>query len=57
MVAVIEKLRERICDSDKAVREMVYNVLKTVIFPHIKEVRLNLDFVIIVVLIMADDNS
>ncbi|CAA7396006.1 unnamed protein product [Spirodela intermedia] len=36
-VAVIEKLRERICDSDKAVREVLYNVLKTVIFPHIKE--------------------
>ncbi|XP_078432784.1 ARM repeat superfamily protein isoform X2 [Wolffia australiana] len=36
-VAVTEKLRERICDSDDAVRAMLYNFLKTIFFPQIKE--------------------
>ncbi|KAI3970590.1 hypothetical protein MKX01_024237 [Papaver californicum] len=32
-LAIIEKLRERISDEDKAVREALYLLLKTVIFP------------------------
>ncbi|XP_022147799.1 uncharacterized protein LOC111016649 [Momordica charantia] len=35
--AVIEKLRERIDDSDKVVRETLYQLLKSVIFPGCKE--------------------
>lgn len=37
-LSIIEKLRERISDSDKLVRETLYNLLKTVIFPSLKEV-------------------
>ncbi|XP_043726037.1 testis-expressed protein 10 homolog [Telopea speciosissima] len=36
-LAIIEKLRERISDEDKAVREMLYQLLKEVIFPGSKE--------------------
>ncbi|KAJ0986774.1 hypothetical protein J5N97_005130 [Dioscorea zingiberensis] len=36
-LTIIEKLRERISDSDKLVRETLYNLLKTVIFPSSKE--------------------
>ncbi|MQL94185.1 hypothetical protein Taro_026833, partial [Colocasia esculenta] len=36
---IIEKLRERICDNDRAVRETLYHLLKTVIFPGIKEIK------------------
>lgn len=36
-LAVIEKLRERISDDDKLVREALYQLLKTVIFPGCKE--------------------
>ncbi|KAI0504412.1 hypothetical protein KFK09_015364 [Dendrobium nobile] len=36
-LALIEKLRERICDNDKVVRETLYQILKTVIFPSLKE--------------------
>lgn len=36
--AVIEKLRERIGDDDKVVRETLYQLLKIVIFPGCKEV-------------------
>ncbi|KAJ0088119.1 hypothetical protein Patl1_32722 [Pistacia atlantica] len=35
--AAIEKLRERISDDDKVVREMLYQLFKTVIFPGCKE--------------------
>uniref|UniRef100_A0A6N2N696 Pre-rRNA-processing protein Ipi1 N-terminal domain-containing protein n=1 Tax=Salix viminalis TaxID=40686 RepID=A0A6N2N696_SALVM len=35
--AVIEKLRERISDDDKTVRENLYQLLKSVIFPGCKE--------------------
>ncbi|XP_057973862.1 uncharacterized protein LOC131161857 isoform X2 [Malania oleifera] len=35
--AVIEKLRERISDDDKVVRETLYQLFKTVIFPSCKE--------------------
>ncbi|KAF3969199.1 hypothetical protein CMV_006986 [Castanea mollissima] len=35
--AVVEKLRERIGDNDKSVRETVYQLFKTVIFPSCKE--------------------
>ncbi|KAH9737955.1 Ipi1 N domain-containing protein [Citrus sinensis] len=35
--AVIEKLRERIGDDDKVVRETLYQLLKTVVFPGCKE--------------------
>lgn len=38
--AVIEKLRERIDDDDKVVRETLYQLLKSVIFPGCKEVTL-----------------
>ena len=37
-LAVIEKLRERISDDDKLVREALYQLLKSVIFPGCKEV-------------------
>lgn len=37
-LAVIEKLRERISDDDKLVRETLYQLLKSVIFPGCKEV-------------------
>lgn len=37
--AVIEKLRERIGDDDKLVRETLYQLLKSVVFPACKEVR------------------
>ncbi|KAH7679365.1 Pre-rRNA-processing protein Ipi1 N-terminal protein [Dioscorea alata] len=36
-LSIIEKLRERISDSDKLVREALYNLLKNVIFPSLKE--------------------
>ncbi|KAI7990847.1 Testis-expressed protein 10 [Camellia lanceoleosa] len=36
-LAVIEKLRERISDDDKLVRETLYQLLKSVIFPTCKE--------------------
>lgn len=36
--AIIEKLRERISDDDKVVRETLYQLLKSVIFPCSKEV-------------------
>ncbi|XP_060196534.1 uncharacterized protein LOC132625915 isoform X2 [Lycium barbarum] len=36
-LAVIEKLRERISDDDKLVRESLYQLLKSVIFPGCKE--------------------
>ncbi|KAM7499953.1 hypothetical protein LguiA_024367 [Lonicera macranthoides] len=36
-LAVIEKLRERISDDDKLVREALYQLLKAVIFPGCKE--------------------
>ncbi|XP_038984219.1 testis-expressed protein 10 isoform X2 [Phoenix dactylifera] len=36
-LAIIEKLRERICDNDKVVGETLYQLLKTVIFPSSKE--------------------
>ncbi|KAI8562907.1 hypothetical protein RHMOL_Rhmol03G0071900 [Rhododendron molle] len=36
-LAVIEKLRERICDDDKLVRETLYQLLKAVIFPSCRE--------------------
>ncbi|KAF5187572.1 testis-expressed sequence 10 protein isoform X2 [Thalictrum thalictroides] len=36
-LAMIEKLRERISDEDKGVRETLYQLLKTVIFPGCKE--------------------
>lgn len=38
MYAVIEKLRERIGDDDKLVREALYQLFKSVIFPSCKEV-------------------
>lgn len=37
-LAVIEKLRERISDDDKLVRETLYQLLKAVIFPSCREV-------------------
>ena len=37
-VAMIEKLQERICDSDKVVRESLYTMLQSLIFPSLKEV-------------------
>ncbi|KAM0881323.1 hypothetical protein ACQ4PT_033013 [Festuca glaucescens] len=36
-VAMIEKLQERICDSDKVVRESLYTILQSLIFPSLKE--------------------
>nr|GEX73374.1 testis-expressed sequence 10 protein-like [Tanacetum cinerariifolium] len=36
-LSVIEKLRERMSDEDKIVRETLYELLKTVIFPACKE--------------------
>nr|CAB3484790.1 unnamed protein product [Digitaria exilis] len=36
-VAMIEKLQERICDTDKVVRESLYNMLQSLIFPALKE--------------------
>lgn len=39
--AAMEKLRERICDDDKLVRETLYQLFKTVIFPGCKEVTLH----------------
>ncbi|KAG2566778.1 uncharacterized protein LOC120681874 isoform X1 [Panicum virgatum] len=36
-VAIIEKLQERICDTDKVVRESLYNILQSLIFPSLKE--------------------
>ncbi|KAJ3679485.1 hypothetical protein LUZ60_017496 [Juncus effusus] len=35
--AILEKLRERICDADKVVRETLYGLFKSVIFPSLKE--------------------
>lgn len=42
--AVIEKLRERIADDDKAVRETLYQLFKSVVFPSCKEVILPFSF-------------
>ena len=39
-VAIIEKLQERICDTDKVVRESLYNILQSLSFPSLKEVYL-----------------
>ncbi|TKW04860.1 hypothetical protein SEVIR_7G137800v4 [Setaria viridis] len=36
-VAIIEKLQERICDTDKVVRESLYNILQSLIFPSLKQ--------------------
>lgn len=36
-LVIIEKLKERICDNDKMIRETFYQILKTVIFPSLKE--------------------
>lgn len=36
-VAIIEKLQERICDTDKVVRESLFNILQSLIFPSLKE--------------------
>ncbi|KAG2572689.1 hypothetical protein PVAP13_7KG197100 [Panicum virgatum] len=36
-VAIIEKLQERICDTDKVVRESLYSILQSMIFPSLKE--------------------
>ncbi|XP_057485397.1 uncharacterized protein LOC130771748 [Actinidia eriantha] len=36
-LAIIEKLRERISDDDKVVRETLYQLLKSVVFPGCKE--------------------
>lgn len=38
--AVMEKLRERISDNDRVVRETLYQLLKSVVFPGCKEVTL-----------------
>ena len=38
--AIIEKLRERVGDDDKVVRETLYQLFKSVIFPGCKEVKL-----------------
>ncbi|KAG0494528.1 hypothetical protein HPP92_005522 [Vanilla planifolia] len=35
--AIVEKLRERICDNDKVVRETLYQILKCVVFPCLME--------------------
>ena len=37
-VAMIEKLQERICDSDKVVRDSLYSLLQSLVFPSLKEV-------------------
>jgi len=37
-LAIIEKLRERISDDDKVVRETLYQLFKSVILPGCKEV-------------------
>lgn len=39
--AVIEKLRERVSDEDKVVRETLYQLLKSVILPGCNEVILH----------------
>ncbi|GJN02641.1 hypothetical protein PR202_ga20013 [Eleusine coracana subsp. coracana] len=36
-VAIIEKLQERICDSDKVVRESLYSLLQSQIIPSLKQ--------------------
>ncbi|KAL5216290.1 hypothetical protein ABZP36_007691 [Zizania latifolia] len=36
-VAIVEKLQERICDTDKVVRESLFNILQSLIFPSLKE--------------------
>ncbi|XP_037478125.1 uncharacterized protein LOC119355427 [Triticum dicoccoides] len=36
-VAMIEKLQERICDSDKVVRDSLYSLLQSLVFPSLKE--------------------
>jgi pre-rRNA-processing protein IPI1 len=51
--AVVEKLRERIGDEDKVVRETLYQLFKSVIFPTYKEVILFSFLKIIVVFIVA----
>ncbi|KAJ0048695.1 hypothetical protein Pint_16015 [Pistacia integerrima] len=42
--AAIEKLRECISDDDKVLREMLYQLFKTVIFPGCKEETLHFSF-------------
>jgi pre-rRNA-processing protein IPI1 len=37
-VAIIERLQERICDTDKVVRESLYSLLQSQIIPSLKEV-------------------
>lgn len=37
-LAAVEKLRERICDDDKLVRETLYKLFKKVILPSCKNV-------------------
>ena len=44
-LALIEKLRERISDDDKLVRETLYQIFKGVIFPGCKEVTQLLFFI------------
>ncbi|KAF0890463.1 hypothetical protein E2562_002832 [Oryza meyeriana var. granulata] len=36
-VAIVEKLQERICDTDKVVRESLFSILQSFIFPSLKE--------------------
>lgn len=52
--AIVEKLRERIGDNDKAVRETVYQLFKTVIFPNCKEVSYNNKKMLVVLFIVVD---
>jgi hypothetical protein len=37
-VAIVEKLQERICDTDKVVRESLFSILQSLVFPSLKEV-------------------
>jgi pre-rRNA-processing protein IPI1 len=36
-VAIVEKLQERICDTDKVVRESLFSILQSLVFPSLKE--------------------
>uniref|UniRef100_A0A0D9W601 Pre-rRNA-processing protein Ipi1 N-terminal domain-containing protein n=2 Tax=Leersia perrieri TaxID=77586 RepID=A0A0D9W601_9ORYZ len=36
-VAIVEKLQERICDNDKVVRESLFSILQSFVFPSLKE--------------------
>lgn len=55
--AAIEKLRERIGDDDKVVRETLYQLFKSVIFPGCKEVILFFFLISIVVFIVVHHTS